>query len=247
MSLRIVPVTFRQACAFIDTHHRHHRPPQGMRFAVGVVAGGVLVGVATTGRPVARHLDDGATVEVTRVATDGTRHANSMLYGACWRISRAMGYHRLVTYTQAGESGASLRAAGFLPVAHLAPHHGWDRPGRRRSADTGGTTRTRWEIRTSDAAGDPGWPRSGGHPITSDDRPTDASAAGPRGGSEARTLTAANTSRRRPAGLSTPEPRATLPRSGQTEDATVTDRRYRCQQADRPCRPRSGPRSAGTP
>lgn len=154
MSLRIVPVTFRQACAFIDTHHRHHRPPQGMRFAVGVTDGTVLVGVATTGRPVARHLDDGATVEVTRVATDGTRNANSMLYASCWRIARAMGYHRLVTYTQVGESGASLRAAGFRAAAHLPPHHGWDRPGRRRSSDTGGTTRTRWEVRTSGAIAD---------------------------------------------------------------------------------------------
>ena len=119
MNLRIVPITFRQACAFIDAHHRHHRPPQGMRFAIGVTAKHSLVGVATVGRPVARHLNDGATAEVTRVATDGTRNANSMLYAACWRAARAMGYRRLVTYTQSTETGASLRACGFLASTSL--------------------------------------------------------------------------------------------------------------------------------
>lgn len=246
MSLRIVPVTFRQSCAFIDTHHRHHRPPQGVRFAVGVADGTILVGVATTGRPVARHLDDGATAEVTRVATDDTRHANSKLYGACWRIARAMGYHRLVTYTQAGESGASLRAAGFLPAAHLAPHHGWDRPGRRRPADSGGIARTRWEIRTAlFAAGDPGRPRLGGHhPITDDDHSTEASPGrqpDPTPGAEVLTLGA--TTRRRPADQSRPRTRATRGRPRPAGDATATDRRYLCQQADRRSRSVSG----GTP
>src|SRR6266496_291495 len=84
MTLTIVPVTFRQACQFIDAHHRHHRPPQGMRLALGVADGSTLVGVATVGRPVARHLDDGRTAEITRTCcADGARNANSMLYAAC--------------------------------------------------------------------------------------------------------------------------------------------------------------------
>src|SRR5688500_16099970 len=124
----IVPVTFRQACAFIQAHHRHHRPPRGMKFAVGVADGDRLVGVATVGRPVARHLDDGQTVEVTRTCTLGTRNANSMLYGAAWRAARAMGYRKLITYTQHGETGASLRAAGLRPVAALRARNGWDSP-----------------------------------------------------------------------------------------------------------------------
>lgn len=152
MTLTVVPVTFRQACGFIDAHHRHHRPPQGIRFALGVTADGKLVGVATVGRPVARHLDDAATAEITRVATDGTGNANSMLYAACWRAARAMGYQRIVTYTQDGETGASLRAAGFCPAAHLPAGSGWDRPSRSRTGDTGGVARTRWEIHTRRAA-----------------------------------------------------------------------------------------------
>jgi hypothetical protein len=149
MRLVIVPVTFRQACAFIEAYHRHHRPPRGMKFAIGVATDGVLAGVATVGRPVARHLDDGRTVEVTRTCTSGVSNANSMLYGAAWRAARAMGYQRMVSYTQEGESGASLRAAGLLPVARLPARPGWHSPGRvRQSYGVDEVERTRWEIRT---------------------------------------------------------------------------------------------------
>lgn len=148
--LRIVPVTFRQACAFIAEHHRHHRPPRGMKFAVGVARGDRLVGVATVGRPVARTLDDQLTVEVTRTCTLGVPGANSMLYGAAWRAARALGYHRMITYTQEGESGASPRAVGMLPVAVLPARPGWTTPSRPRAErGTDGVARMRWEIRTN--------------------------------------------------------------------------------------------------
>ncbi|MGH3656693.1 MAG: XF1762 family protein, partial [Micromonosporaceae bacterium] len=89
MRLRLVPVRFRDACAFVQAHHRHHLPPQGMRYAIGVADDtGVLRGVAIAGRPVARHFDDGQTIEVTRVATDGARNACSMLYAAVWRAAK---------------------------------------------------------------------------------------------------------------------------------------------------------------
>lgn len=110
--LRLVPITRDQAMAAITAWHRHHQPPVGYRVALGCAIGDRLVGVATAGRPVARHLDNGLTIEVTRVATDGTPHACSMLYAACWRAARAMGYTRAVTYTQVGEwIGKRLRAA----------------------------------------------------------------------------------------------------------------------------------------
>jgi hypothetical protein len=90
--------------------------------------------------------DDGQTVEVTRLATDGAHNACSMLYAAAWRAAKALGYTRLITYTQSGESGASLRAAGWRVVAQRPPHKGWWRPSRRRvdSAPTG-IQRTLWE------------------------------------------------------------------------------------------------------
>jgi hypothetical protein len=153
VSLTIMPVTFRQACEFIATHHRHHRPPRGMKFAVGVHDGTQLVGVATIGRPVARHMDDGLTAEVTRTCTTGAPNANSKLYGAAWRTARGMGYQRLITYTHEGETGASLRAAGLVPVAPLRARPGWTTSTRpRTSHGVDDVRRTRWEIR----AGIPG-------------------------------------------------------------------------------------------
>lgn len=147
MSLSIVPVTRDQAVDFIRQHHRHHGRPQGYRFAVGAAADGQLVGVATVGRPVARLLDDGFTVEVTRVCTDGHPNACSLLYGTCWRAARALGYTRAVTYTQQDETGASLRAAGWMVAAELRARTGWDTPARARTdRGTGGVGRLRWQI-----------------------------------------------------------------------------------------------------
>lgn len=115
MSLHLVPLSFRDACSFVALWHRHHRPPVGCKFCVGVAdEDGVLRGVLIAGRPVARVLDDGMTLEVTRTATDGTHSANSMLYGAARRAVWAMGYRRLITYTQRRaiqESRARQRAA----------------------------------------------------------------------------------------------------------------------------------------
>ena len=106
-------MTLAEANAFVEEHHRHHRPVTGHKFSIGCTDGERIVGVAIVGRPVSRHLDDGWTLEVTRLCTDGARNACSLLYAAAWRVARAMGYHRLVTYTLDTENGASLKAAGW--------------------------------------------------------------------------------------------------------------------------------------
>ncbi|HZM84349.1 MAG TPA: XF1762 family protein [Candidatus Limnocylindrales bacterium] len=141
-------MSFADACAFVAAWHRHHAPPVGHKFSVGVADGdGVLRGVAIVGRPVARYLDDGLTLEVNRTATDGTPNANSMLYATAWRAAKALGYGRLVTYTQAGEPGASLRAAGFRVVAERPGRAGWDTPSRpREPRGTENVARYLWEV-----------------------------------------------------------------------------------------------------
>lgn len=145
-NLRVVPVTFAEAQTFVAALHRHHRPPPGHKFSLGVADTDQLVGVAIVGRPVARHYDDGLTLEVNRTCTDGTDNVNSMLYGAAWRAAKALGYRRLITYTQAGESGASLRAAGWRIVAQRSPRVGWDTPARRRTPrGVDGVQRSLWE------------------------------------------------------------------------------------------------------
>lgn len=127
--------------------HRHHAPPCGAKFWVGAADDqGVLRAAGIAGRPVARWFDDGQTLEVTRVASDGSRNACSMLYGALARAGFALGYTRIVTYTQNGESGASLRAAGWRVIAERPAHRGWDRPSRpREPRGTEEIPRTLWE------------------------------------------------------------------------------------------------------
>ena len=127
--LEIVPMTLREANAFVEQNHRHHGPVAGHKFSIGISDGEKIVGVAIGGRPVSRHLDDGWTLEVNRLCTDGSRNTCSMLYAAAWRAARAMGYKRLVTYILESESGASLRAAGWKCVGQAG---GLRWTGRRR-------------------------------------------------------------------------------------------------------------------
>lgn len=112
--MEIRPITFREACDFITVHHRHHKPSVGHKFSLGAVNNDKLVGVAVCGRPVSRFIDDGLTCEINRLCTDGTFNACSMLYGACCRVAKEMGYHKVITYILASENGASLRASNFI-------------------------------------------------------------------------------------------------------------------------------------
>jgi hypothetical protein len=136
MSLHLVPVSLAQANEHVAAWHRHNSPMPGAKFCVGAAdEEGVLRAVAIVGRPVARHFDDGQTLEVNRVASDGTRNANSLLYGACARAGFALGYTRIITYTQAVESGSSLRAAGWKVIAERPARVGWSAPSRPRDND----------------------------------------------------------------------------------------------------------------
>lgn len=161
MRLTLAPIDLRTAREFVQQHHRHNKPPHAWKFGVGVTVDGELVGVAVAARPAARALDDGRTIEVARTCTDGSRNANSMLYGAIWRAARALGYVRGVTYTQAGESGSSLLAAGWRRVEHLPARGDWaassvalrdlrDPPQAslldEERRHTGGVDRWRWEV-----------------------------------------------------------------------------------------------------
>lgn len=144
MALQLQPITYPEACAFIRAHHRHHLPPQGWKFGVAVNDGVNVVGVVTVGRPVARHLDNGWTLEVTRCCTDGTKNAASMLYGAAWRATRAMGYKRLITYVLGSETGTSVKAAGWRKIG-AAGGGSWDRPSRPRVQNAPTEQKTLWE------------------------------------------------------------------------------------------------------
>jgi hypothetical protein len=150
MKLSAVPMKLKEAIEFVRNFHRHNKPPIGGLFAVGCSDGSQLVGVAIVSRPVARRLDDGSTVEVTRccVTDDAPKGACSFLYARCWNAAKALGWSKLITYTLQSESGASLRGAGWTVVAELQGSTGkaWQtRPNRDWQAVTG-QQKFRWEI-----------------------------------------------------------------------------------------------------
>lgn len=111
--MNVSHVELRDANAFIAELHRHHKPVQGHRFSIGANHGGKLVGVAVVGRPVARLTDQRTVVEVTRLATDGTKNACSFLYAAAARAAFELGYSRIQTFILASEPGTSLVASGW--------------------------------------------------------------------------------------------------------------------------------------
>jgi hypothetical protein len=119
MKLALCPLDLDEANAFVAQHHRHHKPVVGHKFSLGAVLGDNIVGVAIVGRPVARGRDDGTTLEVTRLCTDGTRNACSFLYGAAARAAFALGFKRIGTYILASENGASLSAAGWRQIGEV--------------------------------------------------------------------------------------------------------------------------------
>ena len=120
---------------FVIRHHRHHGKVQGHKFSIGAAFNGVLVGVVIVGRPVSRHRDDGLTLEVTRLCTDGTKDAPSFLYGAAARAAFAMGYTKIGTYIRKDEPGTTLKAAGWRMIAET-PGRSWSVPSRPRKDKT---------------------------------------------------------------------------------------------------------------
>lgn len=144
--LRIFPITLDEANTLVVHWHRHNKPLMGSKFCIGVLdeADGRVCGAAIVGRPVARLLDDGVSLEVNRCVTDGTPNACSALYGAVTRIAKALGYLRIFTYTRIDEPGTSLRAVGWILDNPAIRARSWNMPGRVRIDSTEIIGRQRW-------------------------------------------------------------------------------------------------------
>lgn len=117
MKLQVRPATLAQLNAAVTLMHRHHKSVQGHRFSLLCVdETGALHGACSVGRPVARGCDPYRVAEVTRLVTDGTENACSLLYGAAARACKAMGFEIIQTYILDTEPGTSLRASGWKLV-----------------------------------------------------------------------------------------------------------------------------------
>jgi hypothetical protein len=153
--LRLKPTTLREANNFVQQHHRHNgrTSRDGGRWAVSVVLGDDLVGIAIVGSPLSATLMDGWTAEVLRVCTadNSPKNVCSMLYASCWRTWKGMGGRKLITYTLQSELGTSLRAAGFIRVAATRGRKkGWGKKdhlsGTRVHSEVIEKDKYRWEI-----------------------------------------------------------------------------------------------------
>jgi len=130
--MNAVPIELKTANAFIENNHRHHRKVARDKFRVGCEIDGNLVGVVMVGRPLARRLDDGFTLEVLRLCTLGNRDVCSFLYSRAARIAKHMGYKKIITYILETENGSSLKASGWHKEADNVGGGSWNVPSRPR-------------------------------------------------------------------------------------------------------------------
>lgn len=124
--MKVEQISLSEANAFVIQHHRHHDKAQGHKWSLAAYKDGILRGVAIVGRPTGRYLDDGKTLEVTRLCTDGTRNACSCLYAAAARRAKKEGYHKIITFILQSEPGTSLKAAGWKLEAAKAGRPRWN-------------------------------------------------------------------------------------------------------------------------
>ncbi len=126
----IKPLTIKEANEFIKEHHRHHRPTarnNGKWALAAVDDNSVIVGVVIASSPVSATYMDGLTIELTRlcVKEGAPKGVCSFLLSKSCSIWRSMGGVRVITYTLASESGASLRGAGWTLSGVVKPHKRW--------------------------------------------------------------------------------------------------------------------------
>lgn len=149
MRLTIIPLTLEEANDFVAYYHRHSDTVQGHKFSLGVVDQHERIrGVAIVGRPVSRRLDDGFTLEVLRLASDGCPNACSKLYGASLRAIFALGFVKAITYTLQSEPGTSLKAAGWKCIGEAGARVGqsWSVASRPRVEKRNEQPKLRWEV-----------------------------------------------------------------------------------------------------
>ncbi len=142
--MKIVPITLRAANAYVTERHRHHKSSRGHKFSIGLMVDEEIVGIAICGRPVSRGSDDGYTLEVARLCTDGTENACSKLYGACARVAKEMGYLKIQTYILESELGISLKASGWKLEGITAGGQWKYTGGKERRTDQPTEPKQRW-------------------------------------------------------------------------------------------------------
>ena len=126
--------------------------------------GKILNGVAVVGRPVGRCLDDGETLEITRIAFLDEKDADefdvelmkfnqdhaspipSMLVSSISKRAKELGYKKLITFTREDENGSYYKAAGFKVVHKQKYARKWkSKNAAAMYAKSSPAKRLRWE------------------------------------------------------------------------------------------------------
>lgn len=144
MALMVRPETLKKANEYVARYHRHHKPVIGHRFSLSAWKGGIMLGVAICGRPVARRTDQYLVLEVLRLCTSGHKNACSFLYGACARVAKEMGFVSIQTFILASETGTTLKAAGWSYCGESAGKS-WSVPSRKRKDKHPIEKKHKWE------------------------------------------------------------------------------------------------------
>lgn len=144
--LEIFPIRQKAAKLWVNQTHRHLSAPRGDLFRTSLLNAGEVCAVGIAGRP-CRMLDDGRTVEISRISSVAppTVNACTRLYSRLVKAGRALGYIRFISYTLPSEPGTSLRAAGF-EFAGVSNGGEFDRPSRRRNPVQQSGPKNRWVV-----------------------------------------------------------------------------------------------------
>ena len=88
--MRVIPLSIKDAEAFLAKHERHYKAPSVALCAIGVEDDSGLHGAAILGM---RSKEEG---ELAHIYVDGTSQGYTTLYGACWRALKALGFEKTI-------------------------------------------------------------------------------------------------------------------------------------------------------
>ena len=142
------PIKISDANKFISQYHRHSAPLRlGGEISIGLFENGELIGVGMMGRPVARHLCNGETIEIRRTCVKiGFKNANSQMYARLRRIAHAIGYKKIITYTLQKESQSTLKAIGATIDCPEIEMQSWSKKRNRKHRHVYDEKKIRWNI-----------------------------------------------------------------------------------------------------
>ena len=145
-NLKCIPLTLKEANAFVIEHHRHSKQCRGHRFSLGAVYKDELVGAAIIGRAINRYLDNRFTAEILRnsVLEKAPKGTFIFLYSRAMKVWQSQGGKKILTYTLETEPGSSLKAVNFNAAAKTGFFKGgWQNRSNRREYTP--IRKIRWE------------------------------------------------------------------------------------------------------